>query len=55
VTLEIFAAILAAVITGLINWGAMRVELRWLRRDVDELRKRVAVLDSNATPRVRRL
>ena len=31
----------SAIVTGLVTWGGIRVELRWLRRDVDRLDKRV--------------
>jgi hypothetical protein len=34
-------ALVTAVATGLVTWGAIRVELRWLRRDVDHSHKRI--------------
>jgi hypothetical protein len=34
-------ALASAVATGLVTWGAIRVELRWLRRDVDHAHKRI--------------
>lgn len=34
-------ALATAAATGLVTWGAMRVELRWLRRDVDHAHKRL--------------
>jgi len=33
-------ALATAVVTGLVTWGGVRVELRWLRRDMDRLEKR---------------
>lgn len=33
--------IFQALITAAAVWGAMRVELRWLRRDVDMAHKRI--------------
>jgi hypothetical protein len=34
-------ALVTAVATGLVTWGAIRVELRWLRRDVDHAHRRL--------------
>jgi hypothetical protein len=34
-------ALATAAATGFVTWGAMRVELRWLRRDVDHAHKRL--------------
>lgn len=38
-------ALVTAVITGLVTWGGIRVELRWLRRDVDWAHRRIDQLD----------
>lgn len=35
IILIVIAAVVSGSATGLITWGAMRVEMRWLRRDVD--------------------
>lgn len=32
---EVLIAVVTGVITGAVTWGAMRVEVRYLRRDVD--------------------
>lgn len=34
-------ALATAIATGLVTWGAIRVELRWLRRDVDHAHRRL--------------
>jgi hypothetical protein len=33
--------LVSAVGTGLVTWGALRVELRWLRHDIDGAHKRL--------------
>jgi len=33
-------ALATAVVTGLVTWGGVRVELRWLRRDLDKMERR---------------
>jgi hypothetical protein len=38
----IAGAVLPALVSGAVTWGVMRTEMRWLRRDVDDIRKRVA-------------
>lgn len=35
---SVLIALVTGAASGLITWGAIRVELAWLRRDVDELR-----------------
>ncbi|HET8701043.1 MAG TPA: hypothetical protein VFL97_05190 [Nitrococcus sp.] len=37
----VLQAVAGGLASGLGCWAAIRVELRWLRRDVDELRARV--------------
>ena len=37
-------ALVTAVTTGLVTWGGIRVELRWLRRDVDLAHDRISRL-----------
>ena len=32
---ELYAVIAAGLVQGLVTWGALRVEIRYLRRDVD--------------------
>lgn len=32
---EVLIAIGAGLVTGLVTWGGLRVEIRYLRRDVD--------------------
>lgn len=32
---EILVALGSGLVTGLVTWGGMRVEIRYLRRDVD--------------------
>ena len=39
-------ALASAIATGLVTWGAIRVELRWLRRDVDHAHKRIDRVES---------
>jgi len=34
-------ALASAVVTGLVTWGGIRVELRWLRRDVNHAHERI--------------
>lgn len=34
-----FSPLLASIITGLVTWGGLSVQLKWLRRDVDESRR----------------
>lgn len=31
--------LLASIVTGLIAWGGVSVQLKWLRRDVDDSRR----------------
>lgn len=38
-------ALVSALVTGLVTWGGLRVELRWLRRDVDHAHKRLDRLE----------
>lgn len=35
------AAVLAGVVSGLVAWGGLRVELRYLRRDIDAAHRRL--------------
>lgn len=40
--METWVVVLASSVgTGLVTWGAIRVELRWLRRDVDHAHTRL--------------
>lgn len=32
---ELVISLLSGLVTGAVTWGAMRVEIRYLRRDVD--------------------
>ena len=41
-------AILAGVVTGLVAYGGIRAELRWLRADVERLERRVEHLERAA-------
>lgn len=41
------SALVTGAITALVTVTAMRVELRWLRRDLDKLEKRVDQLDND--------
>lgn len=34
-------AILSGAVAGLVAWGGVRIELRWLRRDVDRAHTRI--------------
>lgn len=33
--------IISGILAGLVAWGGIRVELNWMRRDIDELREAV--------------
>lgn len=33
--------IISGLLAGLVAWGGIRVELNWMRRDIDELRQTV--------------
>jgi hypothetical protein len=35
----ILSALISGAVAGLVAWGGVKVELRWLRRDVDDTRK----------------
>ena len=35
---ELLPHILTGVAAGLVAWGGVKIEMRWLRRDVDSLR-----------------
>jgi hypothetical protein len=39
----VISGVIGGVITGLAALAAVRVELRWLRRDVDDLRDRMGL------------
>lgn len=39
-------AVASGVVCGLIAWGGVRVELRWLRADIVRLEKRVDRVES---------
>ncbi len=36
----LLASVLGGIVCGLVTWGGIMVELRWLRRDVDIALKR---------------
>lgn len=38
---ELLPILLTGVVSGLVAWGGVRVELRYLRRDVDKAHKRL--------------
>lgn len=42
---SLVTALLSGAVCGLIAWGGVRVELRWLRRDVDLAHSRIDQLD----------
>ncbi len=41
-------ALLSGIVCGLIAWGGIRVELRWLRADVTRLERRIDRLEEAA-------
>jgi len=45
VTSDIIMAILTGAASGLIAWGAIRVEIKYLRRDVDATTKKISHLE----------
>lgn len=47
------AAIFAGIVQGLITWGAVRVEIRYLRRDTDRAHWRLDNLPCGTTGRRR--
>ncbi len=42
---SVLPAILAGMASGLITWGAIRTELKWLRRDTDLAHERIDDLE----------
>ena len=47
----LFLAIAGGVVQGLITWGALRVELRYLRRDTDANTARLNAMDQRQLAR----
>ena len=43
--MELLLMMLAGIVQGLVTWGALRVELRYLRRDVDRAHERLNGMD----------
>lgn len=44
---QLLPAAVTGLIVGLITWGGIRTELRWLRRDVDLAHERINELDGD--------
>lgn len=42
---SLLIALASGVVTGLITWGGLRVELQWIRADVDRAHARLDHLD----------
>lgn len=42
----VWGAALSGLVTGLITYGGIRVELRWHRTDIDRAHKRLDVIES---------
>jgi hypothetical protein len=38
-------ALLSSVANGLVTWGVVSTKLEWLRRDVDRLESRIALVE----------
>lgn len=36
--MDLFSTVVQSLIVGCVAWGGLRVELRFLRRDIDEVR-----------------
>lgn len=49
--LAMLTAVLSGLVTGAVTWGAMRVEIRYLRRDVDRAHLRLDSLNCQANRR----
>ncbi len=45
----VLVAIVSGVVSAAVNWGIVRVQLAWLRRDVDDLRKRMSAIERGST------
>lgn len=43
----------AGIACGLVTWGALRVEMKWLRRDVDDLKDRANAIDARCIAEIR--
>jgi 2-phospho-L-lactate transferase/gluconeogenesis factor (CofD/UPF0052 family) len=41
----LLVAVVSGACTGLVTWGGMRIEMRWLRRDVDQAHARIDRLE----------
>ncbi len=48
---QIISALLGGVVTGLITWGGVRVEMRWIRADLDRAHLRIDWLERRARAR----
>lgn len=48
IDLDVLSGILLpAAASGLVTWGVVRTELRWLRADVDRAHQRIDALDAS--------
>lgn len=46
----LIVAATTGLVSSLLTWGGLRVELRWLRRDVDLAHQRIDRLEGKACP-----
>jgi hypothetical protein len=49
VLLELLPSLLGGLACGLVTWGGLRVELRYLRRDIDRAHNRLDRIEERAT------
>lgn len=48
----LFSAALSGVVTGLVAWGGIRVELRYMRRDIDQAVTRLRDVETRCLQRL---